>query len=714
MKILLLLVICVTLLHTVSGQPGSGDNGPGNGGDASCDDGAQNQGENGVDCGGPLCDDCATCEEVLSETACNMAYDGCTWDDGTSSCVYVTTDASCDDNTMNQDEDGIDCGGSCDDCSSCDTILKTIVCTGSDLGCSWTNSACVDEVSETGDADQTCGELNMIQCNTSGDCSWENGSCVDASSTTTGDDDGSLIPDSPTPSGEWVTCTSCIGAGTTADTQTEVETDFVWQGGLCLNDCYPLVTGNAKCYDTLLSCNWDNCAKCIENENDAWVGGACYQSYSCANHDDGDFCSDATTGCMDIPETCTECVNAGYKWELGECVNDCTWANFITCTTTVAACESEDFLVSCDECIDAGLKYQLGQCVEECAENDNFDTCYSTSQECAGAGVFTCEGCVDGGSTWQDGTCVDTCDENGGECFIDTEGCESTSYLCTFMDDCFSCVSTVVGAGGDCKWSEVTESCVSITDSADDADLLIGAQYLCPGYEAATNCWGCMTDDGVWNADDSSCVFGYEDCSSAGLTSENCVDSAIDCDIPIEYIETCVICVNDGNVYDTETETCTSQVCTDCNVMETCYPDMPEIDTCVACVASGEVWMGDEVGCTSMCYTSGCVSTLEECEFISTIDFPSIDDIYDLDLPDLDYIGGDIDLDTDVTDLVGCDLIILGTLCESAPNCEYVDFLGNGEYECIDIDDGDAQNNGDSSALMFQLTTLLVTVACLM
>ena len=48
---------------------------------ATCTDGLQNQGETGVDCGGP-CDACHTCEDGI----------------------------------QNQGEDGIDCGGPCDAC----------------------------------------------------------------------------------------------------------------------------------------------------------------------------------------------------------------------------------------------------------------------------------------------------------------------------------------------------------------------------------------------------------------------------------------------------------------------------------------------------------------------------------------------------------------------------------------------------------------------
>ncbi len=53
----------------------------------TCNDGIQNQGETGVDCGGPNCQACPTAP-------------------------------TCTDGIMNGDETGVDCGGSCDDCDT--------------------------------------------------------------------------------------------------------------------------------------------------------------------------------------------------------------------------------------------------------------------------------------------------------------------------------------------------------------------------------------------------------------------------------------------------------------------------------------------------------------------------------------------------------------------------------------------------------------------
>ena len=61
---------------------------PGGGGGATCNDGIQNQGETGIDCGGP----CAPCP-------------------------------TCNDGIQNQGETGIDCGGPCQPCSGGNTVL---------------------------------------------------------------------------------------------------------------------------------------------------------------------------------------------------------------------------------------------------------------------------------------------------------------------------------------------------------------------------------------------------------------------------------------------------------------------------------------------------------------------------------------------------------------------------------------------------------------
>ena len=70
-----------------------------------CSDEIQNQDETGIDCGGS-CKACPTCEDGIQ----NQDETGL---DCGGSCVACAT---CNDEIQNQDETGIDCGGSCGAC----------------------------------------------------------------------------------------------------------------------------------------------------------------------------------------------------------------------------------------------------------------------------------------------------------------------------------------------------------------------------------------------------------------------------------------------------------------------------------------------------------------------------------------------------------------------------------------------------------------------
>jgi len=72
---------------------------------ASCADGVQNQGEAGVDCGGP----CAVCE-TCSDGVQNQREAGIDCGGPCTAC------ATCDDGIQNQGESGVDCGGVCKPC----------------------------------------------------------------------------------------------------------------------------------------------------------------------------------------------------------------------------------------------------------------------------------------------------------------------------------------------------------------------------------------------------------------------------------------------------------------------------------------------------------------------------------------------------------------------------------------------------------------------
>ncbi len=85
----------------------------GGGTTATCNDGIQNQGETGIDCGGP----CAPCQVTPT---CNdgIQNQGETGIDCGGPCVPCQITATCNDGIQNQGETGVDCGGPCSPCQT--------------------------------------------------------------------------------------------------------------------------------------------------------------------------------------------------------------------------------------------------------------------------------------------------------------------------------------------------------------------------------------------------------------------------------------------------------------------------------------------------------------------------------------------------------------------------------------------------------------------
>ncbi|MBD3310360.1 hypothetical protein GF351_04020 [Candidatus Woesearchaeota archaeon] len=91
----------------------------------TCWDKIQNQGETGVDCGGP-CDPCVECS-VDSDCAGDQECRN-------NNCVAKAPAPSCYDRIQNQGETGVDCGGPCKPCPSCSDEVRNQGETGVDCG----------------------------------------------------------------------------------------------------------------------------------------------------------------------------------------------------------------------------------------------------------------------------------------------------------------------------------------------------------------------------------------------------------------------------------------------------------------------------------------------------------------------------------------------------------------------------------------------------
>ncbi|MDP4999802.1 MAG: M43 family zinc metalloprotease [Saprospiraceae bacterium] len=113
----------------------------------TCNDGIQNQGETGVDCGGP-CTACATCNDGIR----NQGETGIDCGGPCTAC------ATCNDGIQNQGETGIDCGGPCTACVSCTDGIQNQGETGVDCGgpCAPCGT-CTDGIQNQGETGVDCG-----------------------------------------------------------------------------------------------------------------------------------------------------------------------------------------------------------------------------------------------------------------------------------------------------------------------------------------------------------------------------------------------------------------------------------------------------------------------------------------------------------------------------------------------------------------------------
>ncbi len=130
----------------------------------TCTDGKQNQGETGIDCGGP-------CDECVRIPACGNGIQDATelGIDCGGACPPCPAVASCSDGIQNQDETGVDCGGVCPACDSnpsegtCSDGIQNQDETGVD--CGGVCTACDSNPSEG-----TCSDGIQNQDETGVDC----------------------------------------------------------------------------------------------------------------------------------------------------------------------------------------------------------------------------------------------------------------------------------------------------------------------------------------------------------------------------------------------------------------------------------------------------------------------------------------------------------------------------------------------------------------
>ncbi|MBU2443171.1 MAG: hypothetical protein KKF95_03810, partial [Nanoarchaeota archaeon] len=125
----------------------------------TCNDNISNQGEIGVDCGGP-CPPCQTCHDTIQ----NQGEEGVDCGGPCIRCIAPT----CNDRIKNGDEEEVDCGGSCRLCTPTPTCTDGILnggeqgidCGGSCIPC----PGCTNGIRDAGEEGVDCGGVCEQEC----------------------------------------------------------------------------------------------------------------------------------------------------------------------------------------------------------------------------------------------------------------------------------------------------------------------------------------------------------------------------------------------------------------------------------------------------------------------------------------------------------------------------------------------------------------------
>ncbi len=256
--------------------------------EGSCSDGIVNRGEIAIDCGGP-------CDACPDGTPCTGNADCLSGDCGDGNqCVGDP----CFNNTLDEDETDVDCGGpTCDRCGTNDSCLESRDCT---------SRVCSPDLRCT---QGTCSDLTLNESETDVDCGGsECGACSDGSTCLSGDDCLSLVCADDL-------CQSAVcGDGVVNDSE---QCDDSVESAACNANCTTSVCGdgiansaaNESCDDSGESvlCN-GNCtaSACGDGVRNPTAGESCddgnligFDGCSAICKGDGEFSCQAGQDCSD-------------------------------------------------------------------------------------------------------------------------------------------------------------------------------------------------------------------------------------------------------------------------------------------------------------------------------------------------------------------------------------------------------------------------------
>lgn len=271
-------------------------------GAGTCTDGAQNQDETDVDCGGATCDGCGVGARCAAPGDCRSGLCG---SDGRCEAAPGT----CADGVENQDETDVDCGGAtCDPCGIGQRCSGGSDCTtgNCDSGtCAAVSASCTDGVQNGTETDVDCGGscgpcADGQSCGAPADCTsgyCNRGECVPLGTCADGARNGEETDvDCGGPS-----CAECPnGRGCVAGTDCRSGTCDTSGSNLCVNPGGPTCTDSVQNRDeTDVDCGGLYCARCS-------LGDTC------------DDASDCVSGACDLAATPHVCIGTTPSYTVDE------------------------------------------------------------------------------------------------------------------------------------------------------------------------------------------------------------------------------------------------------------------------------------------------------------------------------------------------------------------------------------------------------------
>jgi hypothetical protein len=509
---------------------------------ATCYDGTQDDGETGLDCGGP----CLACPGTACTSNVTCASSFCGGPASDRSCLPAT----CDDGTEDNGETGIDCGGPClfacnlqtcgkdTDCLSgiCDAHVSPAVCVAV--------ATCFDGTQDGVETDVDCGGGACPLCGPEKGCA-QDSDCISPDACVNG---------------------VCAPAASCYDEAQDFGETGVDCGGPCLSCPGTACTSNASCASNICT-QGRGCVptSCTDNQQDNGETGidcggpclACLTDSCTANADClSGLCAGVSTATTCVPATCDDGTQDGDEAGVdcgGSCVIGCTGE---TCTVNA-------------DCAAQGVCFQNVCVPAHCTDGaqDSDETAVDCGGSCLGCLGATCSSnaaCASGLCTQGLGCVPATCGngvQDNGETGVDCGGpclaclgahCSGNaacqSNLCTqalgcvpatcgdgSQDDgetgvdcggpCLDCLGATCGANDECASGICTEAlgCIPATcgDGSQDGDET--------GVDCGGSCLACLTSSCSANSDCASNVCGGHPGATTCLPS-SCVDGEQDGD----------------------------------------------------------------------------------------------------------------------------------------------------------------------------------------